>query len=153
MCFVIGWSGDNGWLDCSFMSLNNNVEQKLKRLLGKHCASHQQGWTANNWATLKPAYVILIIMKWTTVVAKIITTLYFHQLKNGFKSVISIFCYSVSVGNISLHFQTFINCNNPVRFLFAQGVWQQPVLHTEIWSHHHPVCLERHEESEQTETD
>ncbi len=21
-------------------------------------------------------------------------------------------------------------------FLFAQGVWEQPVLHTEIWSHH-----------------
>ncbi len=30
-----------------------------------------------------------------------------------------------------------INCNNPVRFLFAQGVWQHAVLHTEIWSHHH----------------
>ncbi len=36
-----------------------------------------------------------------------------------------------------------INFNNPVIFLFAQGVWQLPVLHTEIWSHHHhhPVCL------------
>ncbi len=29
-----------------------------------------------------------------------------------------------------------INCNNPGRFLFA-GVWQQPALHTEIWSDHH----------------
>ncbi len=29
-------------------------------------------------------------------------------LKNGFESVISIFCCSVSVGNISLHFQAFI---------------------------------------------
>ncbi len=30
-----------------------------------------------------------------------------------------------------------------MRFLFAQGVWQQPVLHTDIWSHHHrdgPHC-------------
>ncbi len=33
---------------------------------------------------------------------------YFQQLKNDFKSVISIFCCSVSVGNISLRFQTFI---------------------------------------------
>ncbi len=46
-----------------------------------------------------------------------------------------------------------INCKNPVRFWFAQEVWQQPVLHTEIWSDHHPVCLEWHEETEQTETD
>ncbi len=36
-----------------------------------------------------------------------------------------------------------ISCNNPVWFLFEQGVWQQPVLHTEIWSHHHSVCLEQ----------
>ncbi len=35
-------------------------------------------------------------------------TLVFQQLKSGFESVISIFCCSVSVGNISLHFQTFI---------------------------------------------
>ncbi len=35
--------------------------------------------------------------------------------------------------------------------MFAQGVWQQPVLHTEIWSS--SVCLEWHEETEQTETD
>ncbi len=41
-----------------------------------------------------------------TVVAKIIRTLVFSPAKNGFKSVISIFCCSVSVGNISLHFQT-----------------------------------------------
>ncbi len=27
------------------------------------------------------------------------------------------------------------------------------MLHTEIWSDHHPVCLEWHEETEQTETD
>ncbi len=57
-----------------------------------------------------------------------------------------------------LNFETsadshLINCNNPVRVLFAQGVWQQPELHTEIWSHPHPVCLEWHEETEQTETD
>ncbi len=46
-----------------------------------------------------------------------------------------------------------INCNNLVRFLFAHGVWEQPVLHTEIWSRHHPVCLEWHVETEPTETD
>ncbi len=39
---------------------------------------------------------------------KLLEHQYFHQLKNGFKSVISIFCCSVSVGNNSLHFQTFI---------------------------------------------
>ncbi len=35
--------------------------------------------------------------------------------RDGFKSVISIFCCSVSGGNISLHFQTLhfaVNCNN-----------------------------------------
>ncbi len=42
------------------------------------------------------------------VVAKVIRTLVFSAAKNGFKSVISIFCWIVSVGNISLHFQTFI---------------------------------------------
>ncbi len=41
-------------------------------------------------------------------VARIIRTLVFSPAKNGFKSVISIFCCSVSVENISLHFQTFI---------------------------------------------
>ncbi len=40
-----------------------------------------------------------------TVVAKIIRTL---VAKKKIKSVISIFCCSVSVGNISLHFQTFV---------------------------------------------
>ncbi len=63
-------------------------------------------------------------------VDKMIRTLEFSPAKNGFKSVISIFCCSVSVGNISFHFQTcifVINCNNPV------NVWQQPVLHTEMW--------------------
>ncbi len=75
--------------------------------------------------------------------AKMIRTLVFSPAKNGFKSVISIFCCSVSVGNITLHLQTLIlsfNCNNPVRYLFAQGIWQQPVLHTTHRSHHHPVC-------------
>ncbi len=43
-----------------------------------------------------------------TVVAKIIRTLVFSPAKNGFKSIISIFCCSVSEGNISLHFQTLI---------------------------------------------
>ncbi len=40
-----------------------------------------------------------------------------------------------------------------MKFLYAGGVWQQPLLHTEIWSDHHPVCLEWHEETEQTEKD
>ncbi len=46
----------------------------------------------------------------TTVVAKMITTLVSSADKHGFKSVISIFCCSVSVGNIDLA----INCNNAV---------------------------------------
>ncbi len=41
-------------------------------------------------------------------VAKIIKTLEFSPAKNGLISVISIFCCSVSVGNVNLHFQTFI---------------------------------------------
>ncbi len=32
----------------------------------------------------------------------------FSPAKHGFESVISMFCCSVSVGNISLHFQSFI---------------------------------------------
>ncbi len=52
--------------------------------------------------------IIIILTLLYTVVAKIITTLVFSAAKNGFKSVISIFCCSVSVENISLHFQTFI---------------------------------------------
>ncbi len=55
-----------------------------------------------------------------TVVDKIIITLVFSEAKNGFKSVICIFCCSVSVGNIHL----VINCNNPVRlkpFLAAEN--------------------------------
>ncbi len=32
--------------------------------------------------------------------------------------------------------------------LFAQGLWEKP----EIWSHHHPVCLEWHEETELKQT-
>ncbi len=74
-----------------------------------------------------------------TAVARIITTLVFSAAKNGFKSVISIFCCSVSVGNISLHFQTFIL---PLIVIIQWDV---------IWSS--SVCLEWHEETEQTETD
>ncbi len=44
-----------------------------------------------------------------TVMAKIIRSLVFPSAKNGFKKVISIFCCSVSVVNISfLYFQTLI---------------------------------------------
>ncbi len=57
-----------------------------------------------NWNTIIYIYCIYIY----TVVAKIIKTLVFSAAKNGFKSVISIFCCSVSEGNISSHFQTFI---------------------------------------------
>ncbi len=44
----------------------------------------------------------------STVVDKMIRTIVFSAAKNAFKSVISIFCCSVSVGNISFHFQTLI---------------------------------------------
>ncbi len=74
-----------------------------------------------------------------------IRTLVFSPAKNGFKSVISIFCCSESVGNISLHFQTFIL---PLIVLIQ---WDFCLLYTEIWSS--SVCLEWHEETEQTETD
>ncbi len=60
--------------------------------------------TGNNELT---SWVLNLIYTFT-VVAKIIRTLVFSPAKNGFKSVISIFCFSVSIGNISLHFQTFI---------------------------------------------
>ncbi len=43
-----------------------------------------------------------------SVVAKMIRTLVCSPAKNGFKSIISIFCCSVTVGNISLYFQTLI---------------------------------------------
>ncbi len=72
-------------------------------------------------------------------VNKMIRTLELSPAKNDFKSVISIFCFSVSVGNISFHFQTFIfviNCNNPVIFVCSTQR-----------SDHHPVCLEGHEET------
>ncbi len=70
-----------------------------------------------------------------------ISTLVSPAAKNGFKSVISIFCCSVSVGNISLHFQTFILS---LIVIIQWDVWDL------IWSS--SVCLESHEESEQTET-
>ncbi len=44
------------------------------------------------------------------------------KIKN--KAVIVIFCCSVSIGNTFQNIPFAINCNNPVRFLFAQGVWQ-----------------------------
>jgi len=40
--------------------------------------------------------------------AEVLGTLVFLAQRNGFKPVIYIFCCSVSVGNISLHFQTLI---------------------------------------------
>lgn len=51
MCFVIGWSGDSEWLDCSFMFDCR-----------KHSTSHQWGlqWITVNWAILKPGYIILV---------------------------------------------------------------------------------------------
>ncbi len=50
-----------------------------------------------------------------------------------YKNVISIFCCSVSrIYQFTFPNSHFaINCNNPVRILFAQGVWKQPVLHTQ----------------------
>ncbi len=56
----------------------------------------------------QPKTLIYLYLKDYTAVAKIIKTLIFSPAKIGFKSVISIVCCSVSVGNISLHFQKFI---------------------------------------------
>ncbi len=80
-------------------------------------------------------------------VDKIIRTLVFSPAKKGFYASFYIFvlCVSRKYQFIFPNIVFSINCNNPVR--------QQPVLHTEIWSHHQPVCLEWHEETEQTETD
>ncbi len=59
-----------------------------------------------------------------------------QQLKNGFKSVISIFCCGVSGGNISLHFQTFIW---PLIVIIQ---WDFCASHRDvIWSS--SVCLEK----------
>ena len=87
----------------------------------------------------------------STAVAKMIRTLVFSSAKNGFKSVISIFCCSVSVGNISLHFQTFIlPLIVIIQWDFCLTTASAP--HRDlIWSS--SVCLEWHEETEQTETD
>ncbi len=76
--------------------------------------------------------------------------LVFSPTKNSFKSYyyffISIFSCSVSVGNISLHFQTFIW---PLIVIIQ---WDLCAPHRDlIWSS--SVCLESHEETEQTETD
>ncbi len=73
-----------------------------------------------------------------TVAAKIIRTLVFSSAKNGFKSVISIFCCSVPVANISLHSQTFI-------WPFIVIIQSDLCLTTASAphrDHHHPVCLE-----------
>ncbi len=80
-----------------------------------------------------------------TVVAKMIRTVVSSAAKNGLKSVISIFCSTVSEGNISLHFQTFIL---PLIVIIQ---WDCCAPHRDlIWSS--SVCLESHEETEQTET-
>ncbi len=66
----------------------------------------------------------------------IYTKLLEQQLKNGFKSVLSIFCCSVSGGNISLHFQTFIWP------LIVVNQWYFCASHRDvIWSS--SVCLEK----------
>ncbi len=70
-------------------------------------------------------FIYSIIMQIFTVciyrvVAKMNRTLVFSAARNGFKSVISIFCFSVSGGNISLHFQTFIL---PLIVIIQWDVW------------------------------
>ncbi len=61
-----------------------------------------------HWFIHDVAGCIWICTQLATVMAKMIRTLVFSATKNSFKSVISIFCCIGSVGNISLHFQTFI---------------------------------------------
>ncbi len=81
-------------------------------------------------AHLKHVYIL-------TVVAKIIRTLVFSPAKNGFKSVISIFCCSASVANISLHFQTFIlPLNVIIQWDFCLHKESD---NSQIWSHHQSV--------------
>jgi len=54
---------------------------------------------------IKKKYIYIYIRIY--IIIKITEHKYFHQ-PHFFKSVISVFCCSVPVGNISLHFQTFI---------------------------------------------
>jgi len=56
--------------------------------------------------------------------AEVLGTQVFSPQRNGFKPVIYIFCCSVSVGKKKFTFPDIncaINCNNPVKFLNAQG--------------------------------
>uniref|UniRef100_A0A8C1US79 Si:ch211-149l1.2 n=1 Tax=Cyprinus carpio TaxID=7962 RepID=A0A8C1US79_CYPCA len=87
--------------------------QTSPRLLAKPAPGGTKDWQVTYcWREQNTPSFLLLIIKYsllnfiTTVVAKMIRTLVFLAAKNGFKSVISIFCCSVSVGNISLHFQT-----------------------------------------------
>ncbi len=68
------------------------------------------------------------------------------NLVYAFKSVISIFCCSVSAGNISLHFQTWIVI---IQWDFCLTIASAP--HRDLISS--SSSLEWHEETEQTETD
>ncbi len=81
---------------------------QFSKLLKNHESSLKTRWNSGKLnyqikSTLQSMCKLLY-----TVVAKIIITLVFSAAKNGFKSVISVFYCSVSVGNISLHFQTLI---------------------------------------------
>ncbi len=72
--------------------------------------------------------------------------------KKGFKSIISIFCCSVSVENISLHFQTF---NLP---LIVMMIFLHKESDNSQYSRQRSDLIiislsEWHEETEQTETD
>ncbi len=62
----------------------------------------------NNNLFIYPIIMQIFMVYIYRVVAKIIQTLVFSAARTVFKSVISIFCCSVSGGNISLHIQTFI---------------------------------------------
>ncbi len=101
------------------------------------------------WLLLQiyPCYLRLVLCSRVTytVVAKIIRTVVFSAAKNGFKSVISMFCCSVSVGNISLHIQTFIlPLFVRIQWDFCLATASAP--HRDlIWSS--SVCLEWHEET------
>jgi len=81
-----------------------------------------------------------------TVCAEVLKTLFLPQ-RNGFKPVIYIFCCSVSVGNVSLHFQTLIV---PLIVIIQWKFWmhKDSMLHTEVGSHHHWVHLKLYEETE-----
>ncbi len=93
-----------------------------------------------------------IYSKFTKAVQKFqAVSIFTKKKKKGSKSVISIFCCSVLVGNINLYFQTFL-LQLIVIIQWCCCMQSDNSQCSTQRSDHHPVCLRLHEETEQTET-